>query len=143
MTSAKWFSPAALVLVIVGGAFGVAARAVLVVPLSGATHPLVVPAVTLGINVVGSLLLGLVIGWLGDRHPLARLFLGTGVIGGFTTYSAFAVQSVTTSSAAPLVGLALIALSLFGGAVGAALGLGAGRRLAGAGASEPRVEDAE
>lgn len=131
MARAGWFSPAALVLVIVGGAVGVAARALLVVPLTvgSAVHPLAVPAVTLGINLVGSLLLGVIIGWLDDRHPLGRLFLGTGVMGGFTTYSAFAVQSVTTASASPFVGLALIALSLFGGALAAAAGLAVGRRI--------------
>ncbi|MGB4777575.1 fluoride efflux transporter FluC [Microbacterium sp.] len=133
MARARWFSPVALVLVIVGGALGVAARAAIVVPLTPAlgmhTHPLVVPAATLGINLLGSLLLGFVVGWLDDRHPLARTFLGTGVIGGFTTYSAFAAQSVTTASASPLVGLALIAVSLLGGVLCAAIGLAVGRRV--------------
>ncbi|MFT4051068.1 MAG: CrcB family protein [Microbacterium sp.] len=124
MARTRWFSPVALLLVVVGGATGVAARAVLVVPLGDATHPLVVPAVTLGINLLGSFLLGVLVGRLDGRHPLARAFLGTGVLGGFTTYSAFAVQAVTTSSASPLVGLALIAVSLFGGAIAAAVGLG-------------------
>jgi len=139
----RWFSPVALVLVMLGGAVGVALRALLVVPLSVGTHPLVVPAVTLVINIVGSLLLGVIVGVLDDRRPLLRLFLGTGMMGGFTTYSAFAVHVVTTSSAAPIVGLALIALSVFGGAVAATAGLMMGRRVAGRpGAAEP-PEDAE
>lgn len=124
-------SPAGLALVVVGGAVGVAARSLIVVPLAGASHPLVVPGVTLAINLVGSLLLGVIVGWLGDRHPRARLFLGTGVMGGFTTYSAFAVQSVTVSSASPYVGLAVIAVSVFGGVLAAGIGLGSGRRIAG------------
>ena len=49
----------------------------------------------MGVNVLGSFVLGIVVGRLGDRHPLARAFLGTGVLGGFTTYSAFAVQTAT------------------------------------------------
>jgi CrcB protein len=147
---ARWFSPGALIVVILGGAVGVAARAALVVPLSAGTHPLVVPAVTLAINLLGSLLLGVVVGVLGDRRPRLRLFLGTGLLGGFTTYSAFAVQVVSTSSAAPIVGLALAAVSVFGGVVAATAGLMlAGRRPGAPGAEEDpagaplRPEDAE
>ncbi|MFT4213276.1 MAG: CrcB family protein [Microbacterium sp.] len=131
MARAKWFHPGAFVLVVVGGAVGVAARAVVTVPLTDAgVHPLVVPAVTLAINLLGSFLLGVLVGRLDERHPLARAFLGTGMIGGFTTYSAFAVHAVTTSTASPFVGIAFIALSLFGGALCAGLGLSAGRRAA-------------
>jgi CrcB protein len=136
-------SPVALTLVIIGGAVGVAARALIVVPLAGMDHPLVVPGVTLGINLLGSFLLGVIVGWLDGRHPRARLFLGAGVMGGFTTYSAFAVQSVTTSSASPYVGLALIAVSVFGGVLAAALGLALGRRAVDRHGEAPRPEDAE
>lgn len=129
MTTARWFSPVALLLVMAGGAIGVAGRAALTVPYD-AGHPLTVPAITAGINIVGSLLLGVVVGWLDDRHPRLRVFLGTGVLGGFTTYSAFAVHGVTTSTAAPVVGLVLIVVSLFGGALAAGLGLVIGRRIA-------------
>lgn len=114
-----------------GGAIGVSARAALTLPFSAGAHPLVVPAITLVVNIVGSLLLGVVVGLLGDRHPVLRTFVGTGVLGGFTTYSAFAVHVVQTSTAAPLVGLALMAVSLFGGLVAAGLGLALGRRAAG------------
>ena len=64
---------AANALVIVGGAVGVAARALLVVPLTvgSAVHPLAVPAVTLGINLVGSLLLGVIILFEGVRGLIA------------------------------------------------------------------------
>lgn len=139
MALPRWFSPVALVLVIVGGAVGVAARAALVLPFSATgTHPLVVPAVTLVINLAGSMLLGLLVGALDERMPRLRAFAGTGVMGGFTTYSAFAVHAVTTASAAPVVGLALVAVSLFGGALAAAAGLALGRRAAGApGVVEP------
>lgn len=117
-------------LVIVGGAAGVALRALLIAPFGAGAHPLVVPAVTLGINVVGSFLLGVLVGRVDDRHPHLRALLGTGVLGGFTTYSAFAVQSVTTGTAAPVVGLMVIVVSLFGGVVAAALGLRLGGRAA-------------
>jgi len=142
--TARWFSPAAVLLVFLGGVVGVAVRAVIVVPLTAAAlHPLVVPGVTLAINLLGSLLLGVVVGWLADRHPRARLFLGTGVMGGFTTYSAFAVQSITTSSASPYVGLALMAISLFGGVFAAVVGLALGRRIVDRPGEVELPEDAE
>ena len=143
MVSARWFSWASLVLVVVGGAAGVAARAALTLPLSSGGHALTVPTVTLGINVVGSFLLGAVVGWLDDRHPRLRALLGTGVLGGFTTYSAFAVQAVQTATNAPFVGLALMAVSLFGGVFAAALGLVVGRRIAGVPDEVDAPEDAE
>ncbi len=51
---------------------------------------------TLAVNVGGSLLLGLLVGWLETtRVPLAvRLGLTVGLCGGFTTFSAFAYESV-------------------------------------------------
>lgn len=130
MTSARWFSPAALLIVVLGGALGVSARALLTVPPATAeAHPLLVPAITLVVNIAGSFLLGMLLGAVGDRMPRLRAFLGTGALGGFTTYSAFAVHVVSTYSGAPVVGLLLAAVSLFGGALAAAVGLGSGERL--------------
>lgn len=144
MTRPRWFSPVALVLVILGGMIGVAIRAAVVVPRGAVNpHPLVVPAVTLVINLLGSLLLGVIVGWFADRHPRARLFLGTGVMGGFTTYSAFAVQTLSTSSASPYVGIILVVVSLFGGVFAAVVGLAAGRRIADRPGEVERPEDAE
>lgn len=54
---------------------------------------------TLTVNVVGSFLMGALAGWLafkageGWSQPL-RLFLTTGVLGGFTTFSAFSLDAV-------------------------------------------------
>ena len=54
---------------------------------------------TLAINVAGSLAMGLVAGWLAFRateswtQP-ARLFLTTGILGGFTTFSAYSLDAV-------------------------------------------------
>lgn len=124
-----------LLIVVAGGAAGVTVRALLTLPLAGAAHPLVVPAVTFGCNVVGALLLGVVVGRLGHRHPRWRAFIGTGVLGGFTTYSAFAVQSLQVFTAAPLVGLLLVALTLVAGVAAAAWGLRLGER----GAPSPEV----
>ena len=56
---------------------------------------------TLAINVVGSLAMGVLLGWLA-RSALAaqtnetlRLALGLGLLGGFTTFSAFSAEMVT------------------------------------------------
>ena len=83
--------PVAVALVALGGAVGSALRATVAVMLPGT--PL---GATLAVNVVGAFLLGLVLEWLttsGDRlgerrRAGVRLLLGTGVCGGFTTYSA-------------------------------------------------------
>lgn len=53
---------------------------------------------TLTVNVVGSLAMGLIAGWLALRPDAAwsagaRLFLATGVLGGFTTFSAFSLDA--------------------------------------------------
>ena len=113
--------------VVAGGVAGVALRELLLLPFGAdaatPTTALVVPAVTMGVNVVGSLLLGVVIGSLGDRHPLARAFLGTGVLGGFTTYSAFAVQTATLLGSFPIAGVGLAVVSVLLGLAAAALGL--------------------
>ena len=51
---------------------------------------------TVAVNIVGSLAMGLLAGWLafkGDAHQTVRLFLATGVLGGFTTFSAFSLDT--------------------------------------------------
>src|SRR5688572_27479712 len=51
---------------------------------------------TLFVNIVGSLAMGLLAGWFafrGDGGQLLRLFLATGILGGFTTFSAFSLDT--------------------------------------------------
>lgn len=79
--------------VAVGGALGALARwaAVTVLP----TPPGDAPWTTLGVNLLGCLLIGVLIALVTDAvvaHPLLRPFLGTGVLGGFTTFSGYAVD---------------------------------------------------
>ncbi|WP_192821625.1 fluoride efflux transporter CrcB [Rufibacter sp. LB8] len=54
------------------------------------------PFGTLAVNVVGCLLIGAVFGLAekGNLSPEGRLFLATGVLGGFTTFSAFSYETV-------------------------------------------------
>lgn len=55
------------------------------------------PFSTLLINIAGSFVIGIVIG-LAARHAISgdwRLFLATGICGGFTTFSAFSIEAVS------------------------------------------------
>ena len=53
--------------------------------------------ITLGINIVGSLIIGMVIGYgikdieFGNNW---KVFLATGICGGFTTFSAFSIENI-------------------------------------------------
>jgi CrcB protein len=57
------------------------------------------PYGTLAVNIIGSGLMGLIVGWLAFKageswSQHARLFLTTGILGGFTTFSAFSLDAV-------------------------------------------------
>ena len=81
------------------------------------------------IAIAAFLLLGLLVGWLDGRHPHVRAFVGTGILGGFTTYSAFAVETALWVST-PLLAVGLAAASVIGGVAGAIAGVFIGRRIA-------------
>jgi|SRR6185436_12809237 len=52
---------------------------------------------TFAINITGSLVMGLVAGWFAMKGGMAghsRLFLATGVLGGYTTFSAYSLDAV-------------------------------------------------
>lgn len=56
------------------------------------------PIGTLLANIIGGLLMGLLMGWLVRETPeganTIRLFAGVGVLGGFTTFSAFSLDAM-------------------------------------------------
>lgn len=81
------------VAVATGGALGAAARYGIDIALPH--HPGGFPLSTFLINIVGSAALGALLAFLHDRsaHPLLRPFVGGGFLGGFTTFSTYAMQS--------------------------------------------------
>lgn len=85
-----------LVLVMVGGALGAGARHGfnIAVPRFFGTA---FPWHTVVVNVLGSFLMGVLVAWLASRASDGsnlRLFLATGILGGFTTFSAFSLDFV-------------------------------------------------
>jgi fluoride exporter len=85
-----------LLLVGGGGFLGSVARYFLSGWATQASHASRFPLGTLLVNVTGCLLIGLVAGLAEHAHLLSaptRLFLLTGFLGGFTTYSAFAYET--------------------------------------------------
>ena len=89
------------------------------------------PRATLLVNLAGCLALGLVVGAVLSRSPSPswlRPFLATGVLGGFTTFSAFAVETVQlTDTGRPGLAAAYVLASVAGGVAASALGLRVGR----------------
>ena len=86
-----------LLLVGIGGFIGSIAR-FLVQKLNLNWHVLSLPMGTLTVNILGSLLIGFIIGVSGKSEiisPGLRLFLMVGICGGFTTFSSFTAENMT------------------------------------------------
>jgi CrcB protein len=83
-------------LVAAGSALGGVLR-FLMVPWSQRFFATGFPGGTLVVNIVGSLVIGLVLRLAGDpavMPPETRVFLTVGVCGGFTTFSAFSIENL-------------------------------------------------
>lgn len=94
-----------LLLVAVGGAVGAMAR--YGVGLGAARlFGLAFPWGTLAVNIVGGLAMGLLAARTGPEQEALRLALGVGVLGGFTTFSAFSLETVRLMEHQP--GLAML-----------------------------------
>ena len=82
---------------------------------------------TVFVNLVGGLAMGLLVGWLAFRGEAGaqtwRLFLGVGLLGGFTTFSAFALDAMVMIERKAFASAALYMGVSVAGAV-LALGLG-------------------
>ena len=119
-----------------GGALGALAR--YSVELAGNVGPSGFPWPTLSINVSGAFVLGLAVALLGDRArptPYLRAFVTIGLLGGYTTFSTWTVETVvlirhhavwTAVVYALLTVVVGIAAVYLGGAAGRALPAGGG-----------------
>ena len=112
--------------VALGAAFGAVARYLVDRAVTWRFES-VFPAGTWVINITGSFVLGLLTG-LSTHHGLpqgAMVTLGTGVCGGYTTFSTFSFESLRLmEDGAGLVALANFAGSIAAGLAAAALGMG-------------------
>jgi len=119
--------PAVLLVIAAGGVVGALARYA-----AGVRWPTVAghfPWTTLVINTLGCILMGVLVVLVTDvftRQRLLRPFLGTGVLGGFTTFSTYAVDSQHLASTGH-IGLGL--LNLLGTVLSAMAGVVVATRL--------------
>jgi CrcB protein len=86
-----------------------------------------IPVGTLTINVTGSFLLGLVTGAAGHLGVVPVAVLGTGLMGGYTTFSTASFETVRLArsgrtTAAAVNGLGMLVVSVAASAAGVALG---------------------
>ena len=82
------------------------------------------PFATLGVNILGCLIMGLLAGWFTSRggSESAKLFLLTGVLGGFTTFSAFGLDALTLYRTSPAHAAAYVAASVIVSLLAVSLG---------------------
>ncbi|WP_380874136.1 putative fluoride ion transporter CrcB [Sphingomonas sp. DBB INV C78] len=123
-----------LLLVMLGGAIGAGLR----YQVTHIAYQIMGPGFPWGtwiINLVGGLLMGILVGALSVGDPGAtaplRLMLGAGVLGGFTTFSAFSLETVgMLQSGGHVMAAAYAVSSVAGSVVLCIIGLFIGRALA-------------
>jgi CrcB protein len=115
-----------------GGALG----SILRYALAGATHRIfgtTFPLGTLVVNVLGSFAIGVLYVWLIERfgvRPELRAFLIVGLLGGFTTFSSFSLETVALLMQASYgLAVANVLASVLVCIGGTALGIALGRLL--------------
>jgi CrcB protein len=126
------FAPHLLALVAAGGAAGSVLRYATGI-WCATWFGTALPWGTLAVNVVGSAAIGLLGGLMLGGTAIgqeARLLLITGLLGGFTTFSAFSLDVGTLALRSPILGATYLALTLLGGLGAFALAFALGRILA-------------
>lgn len=115
-----------VLLVAAGGAVGSVLRYLIALGLNRGA-----PWGTLGVNLLGSLLLAFLFAALpGEDRAAWRVTLGTGVLGGFTTYSTFNLEAFgMLERGEGLRALAYVGATVLGALAAAWLGWVAGRSL--------------
>jgi len=117
--------PARVGLVAAGGAAGTLLRWRIGLDVSAGAFPLAI----LVVNVAGSGLLGYLVGRVpvrGDRSEAVRLALGTGVLGGFTTFSTYAVEVARSADDRPARAVAYALVTVAASVAAAVVGIAAG-----------------
>ena len=119
--------------VMAGGAIGAAMRYQLGRALFRVAGP-GWPWGTLAANILGGLAMGLLVGWLALRAQAGgenlRLFAAVGLLGGFTTFSSFSLETMLMVERGEMMSALLYVMASVIGAVGAlAIGLWFGRAL--------------
>ena len=119
----------AYLLAALGGALGALARWVLATVLP--SSPGGWPWATMLVNLTGCLLMGVLLAVLLARFPASpwlRPFLATGVLGGYTTFSTFSVDTVALVDAGrPMLAAGYVVASVLGGVLAVVAGVFAGR----------------
>jgi CrcB protein len=109
-----------LLAVALGGAIGAGARHLFnlqALRLFGPNFPWG----TIGVNIIGSLLMGVIAGLFAfkvDLSPEWRSFLATGILGGFTTFSAFSLDAANLMQRGDMG----LAVAYMGGSIAAGIG---------------------
>ena len=85
--------------------------------------PATFPYWTLAVNVIGSFSIGLLAGWLDPEERRAVLLLMAGLCGGFTTFSAFSLETIVLFEAGETsLAFLTVAMNLLGSLLGCGLG---------------------
>lgn len=99
-----------------GGFIGTMLRYITSVFLTKQYSSSLIPYGTFAVNILGCLVIGIAYG-LSEKYqfftPQWRLFLATGICGGYTTFSAFAYENITMLQQSNYTGFALYSISSF------------------------------
>ncbi len=115
---------ALILLVGIGGFLGSISRYLLGFFLSK-VFTSAIPYSTIIINLIGSLLIGIIIGAIDSKtHPRAFHFIVPGLLGGYTTFSAFSAETISlVDRQLYMPALIYITISVLGGLILCASGL--------------------
>lgn len=102
----------------IGGMIGAACRYAVSMLFEGPVHDF--PYATFTVNLIGCFLLSFLTTHSVIKRKLSPVFftaIGTGIIGAFTTFSTFAVETIQLSNSHPSIAISYVLLSIFGGLV--------------------------